>query len=71
MLAFNGSALNLGGVFGPIVTGQILVTGGFDAAARWTSLVGLAALGVAWWRLPRRLADETPTGVEASPVVGS
>ncbi len=71
MLAFNGSALNLGGVFGPIITGQILVVGGFDAAARWTSLVGLAALGVAWWRLPRLLPDEAPAAVEASTVVGS
>jgi predicted MFS family arabinose efflux permease len=71
MLAFNGSALNLGGVFGPIITGQILVAGGFDAAARWTSLVGLAALGVAWWRLPRLLPDEAPAAVEASTVVGS
>lgn len=68
MLAFNSSALNLGGVFGPILTGQFLLLGGFDAAARWTSLVALVALGVAWWRLPRddraAVAGVTPAPLE-------
>jgi predicted MFS family arabinose efflux permease len=58
MLAFNASALNLGGVFGPIATGQVLVWGGFDAAARWAALVGLVALVAAARLLPRTL----PTG---------
>jgi predicted MFS family arabinose efflux permease len=57
MLAFNASALNLGGVFGPIVTGQVLALGGFDAAARWTSLVGLIALLLAFRFLPRTDPD--------------
>ena len=61
MLAFNASALNLGGVFGPIATGQVLTWGGFDAAARWASLLGLIALGAAFLLLPRR----SPVGVGA------
>jgi DHA1 family purine base/nucleoside efflux pump-like MFS transporter len=56
-LAFNGSALNLGGVFGPIATGQALTTGGFDLAARWTSAVAFVALAIAWFALPRRLPE--------------
>jgi len=66
MLAFNSSALNLGGVFGPILTGQVLLWGGFGAAARWTSLVALVALVVAWWRLPRD--DRAVSGVSPAPV---
>jgi MFS family permease len=54
-LAFNGSALNLGGVFGPIATGQAITFGGFDLAARWTSGVACVALAIAWFALPRRL----------------
>jgi MFS transporter, DHA1 family, inner membrane transport protein len=57
MLAFNGSALNLGGVFGPILTGQVLALGGFDAAARWASFVGLIALLLAFRFLPRTDPD--------------
>jgi len=48
MLSFNTSAQNLGGVFGPAVTGAIIGAAGFSAAARWTSLVGLVALAIAW-----------------------
>ena len=58
MLAFNASALNLGGVFGPIATGQVLAWGGFDAAARWGSLVGLVALVLGWRLLPRTAPAE-------------
>ncbi len=68
MLAFNGSALNLGGVFGPILAGQVLNWGGFDAAARWTSLVALVAFVVAWWRLPRTLADSPEPEPGPSPI---
>jgi MFS transporter, DHA1 family, inner membrane transport protein len=56
-IAFNGSALNLGGVFGPIVTGQMLTLGGFDLAARWTTFVAFVALAIAWFVLPRRLPE--------------
>jgi predicted MFS family arabinose efflux permease len=56
-LAFNGSALNLGGVFGPIATGQAITFGGFDLAARWTSAVALVALAIAWFALPSRLPE--------------
>jgi MFS transporter, DHA1 family, inner membrane transport protein len=56
MLAFNGSALNLGGVVGPIATGQVLSLGGFDAAARWGTFVGLLALTLGWFVLPRTVA---------------
>jgi multidrug resistance protein len=64
MLAFNGSALNFGGVVGPIATGQVLAWGGFDAAARWASLVGLVAL-VAALRLLPRSAGSVPASAPA------
>jgi len=63
MLAFNASALNLGGVFGPIATGQVLTWGGFDAAARWASFVGVIALTAAFFLLPR--ATATTVGAAA------
>jgi MFS transporter, DHA1 family, inner membrane transport protein len=71
MLAFNGSALNLGGVIGPILTGQVLAWGGFDAAARWASLVGLIALVAAYVRLPLVLPDEGVAPADVAPVIGS
>ena len=71
MLAFNSSALNLGGVFGPILAGQVLNWGGFDAAARWTSLVALVAFVFGWWRLPRVLDDAAPVAGEATPAAGA
>jgi predicted MFS family arabinose efflux permease len=55
MLAFNASALNLGGVFGPIATGQVLAAAGFGAAARWAAFIGLVAFGAAYALLPRTL----------------
>jgi DHA1 family purine base/nucleoside efflux pump-like MFS transporter len=61
-LAFNGSALNLGGVFGPIATGQALTFGGFELAARWTSLVAFVAFSIAWFALPRRLPATAADG---------
>ncbi|HEV7808971.1 MAG TPA: MFS transporter [Candidatus Limnocylindrales bacterium] len=64
MLAFNSSALNLGGVFGPIATGQVLAWGGFNAAARWGTFVGLIALAIAWFVLPRRPAPPVPVAAE-------
>lgn len=67
MLAFNSSALNLGGVVGPIATGAVLTWGGFDAAARWASFVGLIALAVAWLRLPRELPEGRATPIPETP----
>lgn len=56
VLAFNGSAVSLGGVIGPAVTGQVLAGAGFAAAARWTSLLAVAALVLALVVLPRERA---------------
>ena len=44
MLALNTSAQSLGQVVGPIVTGQMLVLGGFALAGPYAALVGLVAL---------------------------
>jgi predicted MFS family arabinose efflux permease len=53
MLAFNGSALNLGGVIGPIVTGRIIEAGGFEAAGPWSAFLAGCAFLIAWRVLPR------------------
>jgi predicted MFS family arabinose efflux permease len=53
MLALNSSAQSLGQVVGPIVTGQMLVLGGFALAGPYAALVGLVAFAVAWLVLPR------------------
>jgi multidrug resistance protein len=57
MLAFNSSAQNFGNVLGPAITGQVIAMGGFAAAGPWSSVVGLAALGLAWRFLPRTLGE--------------
>ncbi len=57
MLAFNSSAQNFGNVIGPAIAGQVLAAGGFAWAGPWSSLVGLAALALAWRFLPRTLAE--------------
>jgi hypothetical protein len=48
MLAFNSSALNLGAVVGPIVTGLALAAGGFALAAPWTAFLAGCALIIAY-----------------------
>jgi predicted MFS family arabinose efflux permease len=53
MLALNSSAQSLDQVVGPIVTGQMLVLGGFALAGPYAALVGLVAFAVAWLVLPR------------------
>lgn len=58
MLAFNSSAQNIGNVLGPAITGQMIAIGGFALAGPWSSLVGLAALVLAWRLLPRMPRDE-------------
>jgi predicted MFS family arabinose efflux permease len=57
LLAFLSSAINLGAVAGPIVTGRVLEAGGFAAAGPWAAGLGLVALIVAWRVLPE--ADES------------
>ena len=67
MLAFNSSALNLGGVFADPGRASAEL-GWVHAAARWTSLVGLVAF---CRRLvaaaPRVLDDAAPVAGEATP----
>jgi predicted MFS family arabinose efflux permease len=60
MLAFNGSALNLGGVIGPLISGRIIEAGGFGAAGPWSALLAACAFLIAWRVLPRhvRVVDE-------------
>ena len=57
MVAFNSSALNLGSVVGPIVTGRVIESYGFGVGAPWAAFLGLIALGVAFVVLPRRGAE--------------
>ena len=52
LLAFLSSAINLGAVVGPIVTGRVLEAGGFTWAGPWAACLGLLALTVAWRVLP-------------------
>jgi predicted MFS family arabinose efflux permease len=64
MLALNTSAQNLGAVIGPIVTGQLIVLGGFALAGPYTALVGLTALAIAYVVLPR--GASSPAAVVAA-----
>jgi multidrug resistance protein len=63
MLAFNSSALNLGGVWGPIATGQVLAAFGFGVAGPWAAFIGLIALVLAWFLLPRSLPEREEAGL--------
>jgi predicted MFS family arabinose efflux permease len=65
MLAFNSSALNLGGVIGPIAIGRALTLGGFDVGARVGTAFALVALFIAWRVLPRGVATQREPIVEA------
>lgn len=62
MLAFNSSALNLGSVIGPIVTGRIIDDAGFGTAGLWSAFLFASALILAVQVLPHRepevVADE-------------
>jgi predicted MFS family arabinose efflux permease len=61
MLAFNGSALNLGGVIGPVVTGRIIEAGGFGFAGPWSAFLAACAFVIAWRVLPHHVrTDEIP-----------
>jgi predicted MFS family arabinose efflux permease len=61
MLALNASALNLGGVFGPFLTGRMIDIGGFALAGPWASSLGVVALVMAWFFLPRSMASGATT----------
>jgi len=60
LLAFVGSAINLGAVVGPIVTGRVLEAGGFAWAGPWAAALGLLALTVAWRVLPDATTEAEP-----------
>jgi predicted MFS family arabinose efflux permease len=73
MLALNASALNLGGVFGPFLTGRMIDIGGFGLAGPWASSIGLVALAIAWFVLPRHVRGQeasqpTPEAGERGPM---
>ena len=48
VMAFNSSALFLGGVVGPVIIGFLLDRGGFELAAPVGAVLGLVALALAW-----------------------
>jgi predicted MFS family arabinose efflux permease len=62
MLAFNSSALNLGGVIGPAVMGAVVASSGFEAAYRVGTVMAVVAFAFAWLVLPRgeRVEAEQP-----------
>ena len=62
MLAFNGSALNLGGVIGPVISGRIIETAGFIPAGVWSAFLAACAIVIAGRVLPRRTS--TPPAIE-------
>jgi MFS transporter, DHA1 family, inner membrane transport protein len=64
MVAFNSSALNLGFVIGPIVTGRVIEGYGFGIGALWAVFLGVLALGIAWAVLPRHVTA-VPAGTMA------
>jgi predicted MFS family arabinose efflux permease len=66
MLAFNSSAINLGFVFGPVVTGRVIQAYGFGVGAPWAAFLGLLALIAAWRVLPGRAGVEARPAVEAA-----
>jgi DHA1 family inner membrane transport protein len=55
MLAFNGSALNLGAVIGPLVSGRIIDAGGFSAGGPWSTFLAACAIVLAWRVLPKEV----------------
>jgi predicted MFS family arabinose efflux permease len=60
MLAFNGSALNLGGVIGPFVTGRIIDSAGFAVAGPWSAFLAACAFVIAWRVLPYHVPAVDP-----------
>jgi DHA1 family purine base/nucleoside efflux pump-like MFS transporter len=70
MLAFNGSALNLGGVIGPAISGRIIETGGFVPAGTWSAFLALCAVVIAWRVLPRHVPAEAETEADTAEPAG-
>lgn len=68
MLAFNSSALNLGSVIGPIVSGRIIDEAGFGTAGLWSAFLFAVALILAVQVLPHGEAEESraPAPAESS-----
>jgi predicted MFS family arabinose efflux permease len=60
MLAFNESALMLGGVVGPALMGVVVVSLGFGYAFTLGSVIAVGAFALAWIVLPRPSPTETP-----------
>jgi predicted MFS family arabinose efflux permease len=60
LLAFVSSAINLGAVVGPIVTGRVLEAGGFAWAGPWAGFLGVIALIAAWRVLPEAAEEVGP-----------
>jgi predicted MFS family arabinose efflux permease len=58
MLAFNGSALNLGGVIGPFVTGRLIESGGFGLAGPWSAFLAICAFVIASRVLPHHVRTD-------------
>jgi predicted MFS family arabinose efflux permease len=65
MLAFNSSAINLGFVFGPIVTGRVIEEYGFQVGAPWAAFLGALAFAAAWRVLPGRADTDARHAIEA------
>jgi DHA1 family inner membrane transport protein len=65
MLAFNSSALNLGSVIGPVVSGRIIDDAGFAAAGLWSGFLFACALVLAVQVLPHRERDAAVPTVPA------
>ncbi len=68
MLAFNSSALNLAGVFGPALVGAIVAIAGFDAAFWTAAVVAVVAFIFAFLVLPRPNVAEA---AKPEPVAGA
>ena len=57
MLSLNTSAQNLGGVIGPALTGWVIASGGFGLAGPYAAVIGLVALVIGWFTLPRHVRE--------------
>ena len=65
-VAFNGSAINLGGFIGPIVTGLIIESFGFGIAGPWSALLAATAFVIALRVLPHGVPERLPGDSEVA-----